>query len=83
MTDDAILSVVLQDSSPEMICSFPTFITFHWMQPIMSKGYQKHKEGLGLGPEDLYKLTPEDSSKAYYPPFEKDLYKSIQKYRAR
>lgn len=49
----------------------------------MSKGYQKHKEGLGLGPEDLYKLTPEDSSKAYYPPFEKDLYKSIQKYRAR
>ena len=43
------------------------------MQPIMTKGYRKHKNGEGLLVEDLYKLTPEDTADEYFPPFEKDL----------
>lgn len=78
-----LYTLIFQDSSPEIYCSFPAFITFHWMQPIMSTGYRKHKKGLGLGREDLYMLPPEDSATAYYPLFERDLNTSLQKFRAR
>ena len=53
------------------------------MQPIMSRGYKKHKRGDGLTVDDLYKLTPEDTAEAYFAPFERDLNKGLQKYMAR
>lgn len=49
----------------------------------MTRGYRKHKNGEGLGVEDLYKLTPEDTVDVFFPPFETDMDIGLKKYRER
>lgn len=79
----ACILFVFQERSPEILASFPCFITYQWMQPIMSRGYRKHKQGDGLCVTDLYKLTPEDTAAVYFPPFETDINEGLKKYRDR
>ena len=53
------------------------------MQPIMTRGYRKYKQGDGITKEDLYKLTPEDTAEVFYPPFERDMDIRLKNYRDR
>ena len=64
-----------------MLVSFPSFLTFHWIQPVMSTGYRKKKEGSGIERSDLYSLPPIDSVENFYPRFERDWMESIKKFR--
>ena len=69
--------------SPEMTASFPSFFFFTFLNHMMSVGYEKRKAGSGIEREDLYNLAPPDTVDMFYPPFEKDWNKSINRWRNR
>ena len=50
---------------------------------MMSVGYEKRKAGAGIEREDLYNLAPPDTVDMFYPPFERDWNKSINRWRNR
>ncbi|KAF6018307.1 hypothetical protein EB796_023393 [Bugula neritina] len=70
-----------QDTSPEVTASFPSYLVFHWLQPMMNAGYKKKQEGGGIERSDLYFLAPQDRVQFYFPKFMRQWSEAVDSWR--
>ena len=64
--------------SPEVVASFPSMITYHWMQSVLSRGYNKE----AIEKSDLYELTPSNRAENAVAGFNKEWDRKMAKWHS-